>query len=73
VPLRRGKHNVRLICGFNDWKIDKFENSMTPIGNDTTGWFYQDINVPDIGYNFNFCFEADNQFENNNKVGLYSC
>ena len=70
-PVLQGKHNVRIMGGFNEWQIGKVDTSMIPIGNDQTGWFYTDIQVPDIAYGFNFCFEADNAFENNNMDNFY--
>jgi hypothetical protein len=60
----RGKHNVRLFAGFNDWKIGKWDTAMIPVGSDADDYAYSEFNVPDLAYGMNFVFEADGQFEN---------
>jgi starch synthase len=60
----RGKHNVRFIAGFNDWKLDEWDTAMIPVGSDADDFAYSEFQVPDLAYGFNFVFEADGNFEN---------
>ena len=60
----RGKHNVRFIAGFNDWKMDEWDTAMIPVGSGADDFAYSEFQVPDLAYGFNFVFEADGNFEN---------
>ena len=44
----RGKHNVRFIAGFNDWKLNEWDTAMIPVGSDADDYCFSEFEVPDL-------------------------